>query len=135
MANFVFGDVDQISCSFAGNVYRFYPKANETFNIDPGGIRVNDDMSQVTSDGQIMRQLNRQRWKVDGPIACDTITGAEFNALNLMSSSPTLGVWQFAMKSGAIMTAKGSPVGDIALDSNAGTIALTVSGNGTLQTI
>lgn len=135
MANYVFGDLDEIICNFNGNTFRFRPKANETFNFDPGGLRVNDDVSQVTSDGQIMRQINRQRWKVDGPIACDTILGTEFNALNLMSGSPSLGTWQFAMKSGAIYKAVGSPVGDISLDSNAGTIALTVSGNGILEKI
>lgn len=135
MANYVFGDLEEIVCNFGGNTYRFYPKANETFNFDPGGIRTNDDVNQVTSSGQIMLQKNRQRWKVDGPIAVDTISGAEFDALNLMQASPSLGTWQFAMKSGAIYKGVGCPVGDISLDSNAGTLGLTVSGNGVLERI
>lgn len=132
---FVFGDIDQIVCTHLGNTYRFSPKANETANIDKGGLRVNDDESQITSDGQIMRQINRTRWKVDGPIACDTLSGYEQDALNLMSASPSQGTWQFALKSGAILRGLGSPVGALSYDSNAGTLALTVSGSGVLETI
>ena|SRR6478736_185067 len=135
MANFVFGDVQEIVCNHLGNTYRFYPKANETFNMDKGGIRANDDANQVTSNGQIMRQLNRVRWAIDGPIACDTISDSELRALNIMSASPSLGTWQFALISGAIYKGVGSPVGDIQFDSNAGTIALKVSGNGELEKI
>lgn len=133
MANFVFGDVQEIVATHLGNTYRFYPKANETFNIDKGGIRVNDDTSQITSNGQIMRQLNRVRWVVEGPIACDTISDAELSALNVMSASPSLGDWQFSLISGAIYKGIGSPVGDIQFDSNTGIITLKVSGNGELQ--
>ena len=120
MGNFVFGDVVDIVCVHNGITYRFSPKANESFNIDKGGIRVNDDANQITSNGQIMRQLNRFRWMVDGPIAVDNISGYEQDALNVMSASPALGVWQFSLISGAILKGVGSPVGDIALDSNAG---------------
>jgi len=135
MANFVFGDVQEIVVNHLGNTYRFYPKANETFNFDKGGIRANDDTSQVTSNGQIMRQLNRVRWTIDGPIACDTISDAELTALNIMSASPSLGSWQFSLISGAIYRGVGSPVGDIQFDSNAGTVTLKVSGNGILEKI
>lgn len=135
MANFVFGDVQEIVCSHLGKTYRFYPKANETFNVDKGGIRANDDANQITSNGQIMRQLNRVRWMVDGPIACDTISDAELSALNIMSASPSLGTWQFALISGAIYKGVGSTVGDVQFDSNAGTISLKVSGNGELEKI
>lgn len=135
MANFVFGDIDEIVCNHNGQTYRYFPKANETSNIDPGGIRVNDDANQITSNGIIMRQMNRVRWKVDGPIACDTLSGAEFTSLKLMSASPAQGTWQFALKSGAILKGVGSPVGDLSYDSNAGTLALTISGSGELETI
>ena len=135
MSNFVFGDCVDITCVHLGTTYRFSPKANETFNIDRGGIRVNDDASQVTSNGQIMRQLNRVRWMIDGPIAADSISGYEQNALNILSASPALGVWQFSFINGAILKGTGSPVGDIQLDSNSGQITLKVSGNNELETI
>jgi len=135
MANYVFGDVQEIVCNHEGNTYRFSPKANETFNIDFGGIRVNDDANQVTSNGQIMRQLNNTRWALDGPIAVDSISAAEQLSLNLMSASPSLGIWQISLISGAILKGQGSPVGDLQYDSNAGTLALKIAGSGVLEKI
>lgn len=135
MANFVFGDVQEIVCNHLGNTYRFYPKANETFNVDKGGIRTNDDANQTTTDGQMMRQLNRFRWMFDGPIAADTTSDAEFNALNIMSGSPVSGTWQFSLISGAIYKGVGSPVGDVKYDSNTGIITLKISGNRELEKI
>lgn len=135
MANFVFGDVQEIVANHLGNTYRFYPKANETFNVDKGGIRTNDDASQITSNGSMMRQLNRVRWMFEGPIAADTISDAELRALNIMSASPVPATWQFALISGAIYKGVGSPVGDVQYDSNAGTIALKVSGSRELEKI
>lgn len=135
MANFVFGDVQEIVCNHDGNTYRFSPKANETFNIDFGGIRVNDDANQVTSNGQIMRQLNNTRWALDGPIAVDSISASEQLSLNLMSASPSLGTWQISLISGAIYKGQGSPVGDLQYDSNAGTLALKIAGSGVLEKI
>ena len=135
MSNFVFGDCVEITCNHLGNTYRFFPKANESFNVDKGGVRGNDDMNQVTSNGQMMSQLNRGRWAVDGPIAVDQISDAELTSLNLMAGSPSLGIWQFAKISGAIYKGTGRPVGDIATDSNAGTLNLKVSGGGVLQKI
>ncbi len=135
MANFVFGDILDITCTHLGTTYRFSPKANETGNLDKGGIRGNDDVNQITSNGQMMRQMNRARWMFECPIACDTISDAELIALNIMSASPALGSWQFNLISGAIYIGQGCPVGDIATDTNAGTISLKVSGNGELQKI
>lgn len=132
MANFVFGDILDISCNHNGTTYRFSPKANESGNLDKGGIRGNDDANQITSNGQMMRQLNRARWMFDCPIACDQVADYELKALNIMAASPILGQWSFNMISGAIYTGNGAPVGDIATDTNAGTIALKVSGNGEL---
>lgn len=135
MANFVFGDCVEIVCNHLGNTYRYYPKANETFNVDKGGVRGNDDANQVTSNGQMMSQLNRSRWSVDGPIAIDQMSDIELSTLNLMAGSPSLGNWQFAMISGAIYKGTGRPVGDITTDANAGTLSLKVAGGGVLQKI
>lgn len=138
MANFVFGDVQEIVINhpeLPGGSCRLYPKANESFNFDKGGIRVNDDSNQITSNGQIMRQLNRARWEADGPIACDTISDSELTNLNILSASPILGTIQFALISGVTYKGVGSPVGEIKFDSNAGTIPIKFSGNGELEKI
>jgi len=135
MANFVFGDLTEIVCQHILGTFRFYPKANESFTIDRGGIRGNDDANQVTSDGQMMSQLNRVRWSVEGPIAVDQISDAEPSALNAMAGSPSLGTWTFTSISGAIYKGVGRPVGDIQNDSNAGTLTLKVAGNRILEKI
>lgn len=135
MANFLAGDVIDITCTHNGKTYRYSPKANETFNVDKGGRRTNDDASQLTSNDQNIRQINNTRWSLDGPIAADFISGYEEKSLILMSGSPAQGVWQITHISGAIWVGTGSPVGDVASDSNAGTIALKIGGAGGLKTV
>lgn len=135
MANFVFGDCVEVICNHLGITYRYAPKSNETFNIDKGGVRGNDDANQVTSNGQNMRQLNMAKWSVEGPIAVDQISDVVLSSLNLMAGSPAEGVWQFSMRNGAIYQGKGAPVGDITTDSNGGTLTLKVAGGGILEKI
>lgn len=135
MANFLAGDISSISCTHLGTTYRYFPKANETFNIDKGGVRTNDDASQLTSNGQNIRAINAVRWSIDGPIGADFLSGYEEDSLNLMSGSPAEGIWQVSHRSGAIWVGKGSPVGDIQSDSNAGTLTLKISGAGALQVV
>jgi len=135
MANFLAGDITAITVTHLGKTYRYSPKANETFNIDKGGLRTNDDNSQLTSDNQNIRQINATRWSLDGPIGADFVSGNEEDSLNIMAGSPAEGVWQISHISGAIWVGKGSPVGDIQADSNAGTIALKIGGAGKLQAV
>lgn len=135
MANFIFGDVDEVVCQHTLGEFRFSPKANESFTVDKGGIRANDDASQVTSNGQMMSQLNRVRWSFEGPIAVDTISDNELTNLATLSAHPDLGTWTFSLLSGAIYKGKGRPVGDLQADSNAGTMTLKVAGGGQLEKI
>lgn len=132
MADINFGDCVEVVCNHLGNTYRYSPKANESANIDRGGIRANDDASQVTSNGKMMSQLNRVRWSVEVPVANEDLT---YETLNLMAGSPSLGIWQFAMISGEIYKGTGRPVGDISTDSNAGTVSFKVAGAGILEKI
>ena len=127
-----FGDCVDVVCNHLGNTYRYSPKANESANIDRGGVRANDDANQITSNGKMMSQLNMTRWSVEVPIA-DEIGSSE--SLTLMAGSPSLGTWQFQMISGIIYKGKGRPVGDIATDSNAGTISFKIAGAGILERI
>jgi hypothetical protein len=126
MSNFSFGDCVDITCVHLNTTYRFSPKANETANVDLGGIRINDDASQITSNGQLMLGKNRVRGSIDLPIAADSISGYEQRALNIMSASPFLGVWQFSFINGTILVGTGSPVGDFQYDSNSGQMNLKV---------
>src|SRR6478736_3309694 len=102
MANFIFGDVQEIVCQHTLGEFRFSPKSNESFTFDKGGFRANDDANQITSDGQMMSQLNRVRWSVEGPIAVDTISDNELDNLAKLSAHADLGVWTFSLISGTI---------------------------------
>jgi hypothetical protein len=135
MANYIFGDVDEIVCQHTLGEFRFSPKANEDFTVDKGGIRANDDASQVTSNGQMMSQLNRVRWSFEGPIAVDTISDNELTNLASLAAHPDLGVWTFSLLSGSIYKGKGRPVGDLQTATNAGTMTLKVAGGGQLEKI
>jgi len=130
MANF--GDMLEITCTHLGKDYRFDPKANESFTTDRGGVRTNDDMNQVTSNGKNMRQMNRVRWMVEGPISNEPTTEDD---LSLLAKAVSEGTWTFVTTSGQIYKGRGCPVGDIQTDKNAGTITLKVSGGGLLELI
>lgn len=133
MANFIFGDVDEIVCQHALGEFRFSPKSNESFTIDRGGIRANDDANQVTSTGQNMPQLNRVRWSVEGAIAVDTIADTEPDALAKLAAHPEDGTWTFSLITGTVYKGTGRPVGDQQYDTNAGTMTLKVAGGGQLE--
>lgn len=135
MANFIFGDVTEIVCQHTLGEFRFYPKSNESFTFDKGGIRANDDANQVTANGQNMNQLNRMKWSVEGVIAVDVVSDAELTNLESLSSHPDDGVWSYSLISGTIYKGKGRPVGDQQYDSNAGTMTLKVSGGLKLEKI
>jgi hypothetical protein len=135
MANFIFGDVDEIVCQHTTGEFRFFPKSNESFTIDRGGIRANDDANQVTSNGQNMPQLNRVRWSVEGVVAVDTESDNEMKTLDALASHPDDGVWTFSLITGAVYKGTGRPVGDQQYDTNAGTMTLKVSGGGKLEKI
>lgn len=122
----VFGDMKEITCNHLGNDYRFYPKANESFTIDKGGIRNNDDANQVTTNGILMVQKNTTRGMIEGPVSSEDDT--ETN-LNILSKSPIPGNWTFVSISGKVYKSLrgGVVVGDIQSDSNAGTITLKVA--------
>lgn len=132
---YTFGDCLEITCQHTLGEFRFSPKANEGFDLDPGGIRADDDASMVTSNGQNMNKLNRVKWSVEGPIAVDMISGNELTNIKTLSAHPEDGVWTISFISGTIYKGKGRPVGDISTNTNEGTMPLKLSGGGELEKI
>lgn len=126
MANYSFGDCDEIVCQHSTGEYRFKPKSNEDSTVDPGGIRANDDANQITSDGILMSQLNRVRGSVEQPVAVNNNL-FELNNASLLAGHPDLGTWTFSYLNGIILKGKGRPVADLQYASNAGTMTLKVA--------
>lgn len=120
--------MSEIICSEkgTGKTFRFEPRANETFNIDLGGLRNNDDANQKGTQGTLLIQKNTFRGKIDGPIL---FSKKSFEDLNSLARSFTEQEWQFKHVNGTVYKSVGGGVivGDIQGDSNAGTIALTVA--------
>ena len=133
MGRFLGGDILELVCQHTLGEFRFAAKSNEDFNIDEGGIRVNDDANQVTGNGQAIWQKNRVRWMLEGPIAVDLSTGYEQSALSRMAEHPDEGIWTISHISGVVLKGKGVPVGDLQPSTNTAQMTLKVSGSGKLE--
>jgi hypothetical protein len=135
MANYIAGDILEIVCQNDLGEFRFSPKANESFTLDPGGIRINDDANQITGSGQGIFQKNRVRWSMEGPIAVDFASENETDKLPLLAADASEGTWTITHISGTIWRGRGVIVGDIQPDTNTAQMTLKVAGSGRLETI
>lgn len=136
MINYLGGDITELSCSHPTlGDFRFSPKANESFTIDPGGIRNDDDSGNVTGDGQQIQKKNRVLWSVEGPIAVDFINNTENDAITKLMESPESATWTISHISGVIWKGKGIPVGDYQPDTNTAQATLKIAGGGKLEKI
>lgn len=136
MANYIGGDIVEITCKHPTlGEFRFQTKSNESFSLDPGGHRSNDDANSITGGGEMIDQINRVRWSLEGPVAVDPISGNEINNLPLLAESAKLATWTITHVSGAIWKGLGKVVGDLVADSNTAQLPLKVAGSGKLEKI
>jgi hypothetical protein len=133
---FVAGDITEVSCNHPTlGDFRFYPKANESFTLDPGGIRNADDANNVTGDGSMIQVKNRVLWSFEGPIAVDLLGGKEIEDIPKLMASSEEGVWTVTHISGAIWRGSGVPVGDFNADTNSANSTLKAAGGGIMEKI
>jgi len=136
MANYIGGDIIEAVCNHPTlGDFRFAAKSNESFTLDPGGIRTNDDANSVTGNGEMIQQKNRVLWSMEGPVAVDLLSGNEIDNLPKLTESSELGTWTLTHISGTIFKGKGIPVGDLQIDTNTAQMTLKVSGGGKLEKI
>lgn len=135
MANFIGGDILEIVVQHTLGEFRYQAKSNESFTLDPGGVRTNDDAGQITGSGTAILQKNRVRWSLEGPIAVDPISNNEFDSLAKLAEHSEQGVWTITHISGTIYRGTGTVVGDLAVDTNSAQMTLKVSGSGKLEKI
>jgi len=130
------GDIIEITCNhpILGE-FRFQAKSNESFTLDPGGFRSNDDGNLITGAGTMIDQVNRVRWSMEGPVAVDVESGNEFDGLSDLAESSDLGTWTITHVTGTIWTGRGKVVGDLSADTNNAQMTLKVAGSGKLQKI
>jgi hypothetical protein len=115
---------------------RFLPKANEDSTFDKGGFRSTDDANMIDGNGNVMKQINRVRWSVEATIAWNQSENPDaLDNLRALAASPVDADWTFSHISGIAYGGKGSPVGDIQGNGNAGTISIKIAGGGVLEAI
>jgi hypothetical protein len=112
-----------------------YPKSGEDGTVDLGGFRGNDDAQQIDGGGRNIRQLNRNRWKVEAPVSWDNVNSLELEKVVALAGDPEEADWTVTLISGTVYGGKGAPVGDVAGNTNAGTFTLTLAGGGNLKKI
>ena len=136
MANYIGGDILEVACNHPTlGDFRFSPKANESFNFNPGGIFNNDDENSVTGGGEMILQKNRVLWSLEGPVAVDMLSDYERTNIVKLAESSELGTWTITHISGTIYRGKGIPVGPYSWDSNTSQATLKVAGGGKLEKI
>jgi len=134
MPKYTGGDILEIVCKHPTlGEFRFQAKSNESFNVDPGGIRSNDDANSISGGGEMIDQMNRVRPSIEGPIAVDNSSGNELENLPKLAASPELGTWTISVIDGTIWKGKGKPVGDIVTDTNTAQMTLKVGCSGKLE--
>lgn len=131
MPNYIGGDITEISVKHPTlGEFRFQVKSNESFNLDPGGFRSNDDNNAITGGGEMIDQINRVRWSAEGTVSIDLLSDNEIENLPKLAESPLPGTWTFTHTSGDVRKGLGKPVGDLVVDTNTAQMTLKVSGGG-----
>ena len=134
MARYVGGDITEVTCNHPTlGSFKFATKSNESYTLDPGGYRSNDDANMITGDGQMIDQINRVRWSFEGPLQVDFESGNEVNNLPKLAESIEQATWTFTFISGITMRGKGKHVGDIQIDSNNAQLSAKLAGGGRLE--
>lgn len=136
MARYRGGDITEITCNHPSlGSFKFATKSNESYTLDPGGYRSNDDANMVTGDGQFIDQVNRVRWSFEGPIQADFVSDNEIKNLPLLAESAELATWTFTHISGTTWRGKGKHVGDVNVDTNNAQLSLKIAGGGKLEVL
>jgi hypothetical protein len=112
-----------------------FPKSAEDFTLDPGGFRSNDDANMITASGEMIDQINRVRWSMEGPVGWDMAVKDELAQMSRLSASPILADWTFTHINGTIWGGKGKPVGDLNGNTNTAQMSLKIAGERNLVPI
>tara|TARA_R110002049_G_scaffold64570_1_gene170192 strand:+ start:1046 stop:1453 length:408 start_codon:yes stop_codon:yes gene_type:complete len=128
------GDLIEITCNHPTlGSFSFATKSNESYTLDPGGFRSNDDANMITGNGVFIDQTNRVRWSFEGPIMTDFVSNNEILNLPELASSSELATWTFTHITGTIWRGKGKFVGDIQVDTNTAQLTAKIAGGGKLE--
>ena len=112
-----------------------FPKSAEDSTYNLGGFRSNDDNQGITGSGDMIDQINMNRWSFGIACAWDMNTRDDLDKISLLAASPVLADWTITHVNGVVHGGKGKPVGDYEGNGNAATFDLKVAGGGRLKKI
>ncbi len=112
-----------------------FPKAGEDSTYNLGGFRSNDDNQGVTGSGEMIDQMNNNRWSFGVKCAWDMNTRDDLDKVSLLAAHPLPADWTITHINGVVHGGKGKPVGDYEGDGNGATFDLKVSGGGRMKKI
>lgn len=128
MAKYFGGDITELKVEHPTiGSFTVEPKANEDTEQDMGGIRMNDDDSQITGAGTIILSGTRTRPYLQVTVA----TNEEITAkLTEWAESAELATITFTHINGDVKRGKAIPVGDIKPSSLNATVQIKLAGSG-----
>jgi len=108
-----------------------FPKAGESYNIDLGGTRSEDDAANATVSGDRINKQNIVCSKFElGQVAWDKTVKDELAFVNKLAAAKVGSTVTVKCIDGAIYEMQnGYPVGDLQGDGSAGTFPCTFQGN------
>lgn len=112
-----------------------FPKANEDSTLDLGGLRKDDDSSNIDGAGNHIVKMNRTTWMAEMTIANDINTRNDSDKVDKLSESPVAATWTITHVSGAVYQGLGTIVGDVQPNLNSATIKIKIAGGGKLKKI
>ncbi|HXP52166.1 MAG TPA: hypothetical protein VN922_19575 [Bacteroidia bacterium] len=112
---------------------RFFPKAQEDSTLNFGGFRSADDKGMIDGGGNMIDQMNNNRWSAEMVVANDNLISLDLENAVALAQSPVLADYTISHVSGAIYSGKGKPVGDLDGNFNKATFTLKLQGSGQLK--
>ncbi len=105
----------------------FKAKAGEANTLELGGIRVNDDTSAITSDGEMITTQNRKAGYAQILIANDANVRKDLETASKLAGSTKPTIWTITLMNSTIYKGQGLPVGDLLADLDKATLPLKIN--------
>lgn len=127
----VFGDITEITCTpDGGTPFRIQCKSKEDHTLDPGGIRVEDDDNSITGAGERFYKAFYMAPSFEFTMVEDNTEDTFKKMVAVLENPASEAEWTVTFLNGVIYKGNGLAVGDLKLNTNAGTVPIKISGSG-----
>lgn len=134
MANYRGGDIVEVTCNHPSlGSFTFATKSNESYTLNPGGHRSEDDENAITGAGEMIDKVNRVRWSFEGPLVADFTSGNEMKNIPKLAASFEQATWTITHILGTVWRGRGKHVGEISIDTNTAQFSAKIAGGGILE--